>query len=205
MSVQLNRSLVQATINDPDCRGGLAIFLSQPSDGIRWNIRVYATLDEGLFEIGQFDTSIPENLVGPDNVRVPSRVVAMANCPGARSWTLTIVPVNPEDTPDHSTLSLGTGWCIGPPGVTRVGERYGLHSGGVDGVANIQAGERVVGWSAVAGPAGGTITFTPSTLPVITIPPNATVSGSTGGNLVGPVAMTFTGTIAHLVEVARSS
>lgn len=203
MSVRLNRAVVQATIDDPDSRGGLTIYLSQPVNGISWNIKVYAKADEGLFELGRFTTSIPQQIVGQD-VRTLSRVVAIANCPGAKSWTLEIARADSDDEPDHSKLSMAVGCCIGPPGVTRVGERYRYYTG-VDGLAQILPGDRIVGWTAIAGPLGGSVVFAPSALLPVVIPPNASLSGSTGGNQEGLVNMIFAGTLSYIIEVARSA
>jgi hypothetical protein len=206
MSIRLNRVVAQATIDDKDCRGGLAIHLSQPSNSlVHWKFQVFAQTDEGNLKLGIFTTSLPLQLVEPD-IRSPSRVVAIANCPGAKSFTLEISAVNPEDfAPDVDSgtlVSVCVGDCFGPPGVVRVDERY-AHYSGVDGAIVLAPGDRVVGWSAVGGPAGATVDIGTVLSPIV-IPPNVTVAGSTGGNLSGPVTIIFTDTLSYLVEVARS-
>lgn len=206
MSFRLDRGVSDGSIQDPDCKGGLTIFLSQnPESLAHWRFTVKARTDEGLFNVGTFCTSLPVNTTGPINRTTPGRVVAIANCPGAKDWTVSVSRAEEEidsDPPDWPEVCLAVGESIGPPGLVRVAERY-THYSGVAGAIQLLPGDRVVGWSAVAGAPGATLTI--EALPVIVIPPNATAAGSTGGNLEGPATMTFAGTLAYLVEIARSS
>lgn len=206
MSFRLDRGVADGSIQDPDCKGGLTIFFSQNSETqAHWRFTVKARTDEGLFNLGTFCTSLPANTTGPANRTTPGRVVAIANCPGAKDWTVSVTraeAVLDSDPPDWPEVSLAVGESIGPPGLVRVAERY-THYSGVAGAVALLPGDRVVGWSAIAGGGGGTLTI--DALPAIVIPANATAAGSTGGNLEGPATMTFAGTIAYLVEIARSS
>lgn len=206
MSFRLNKVVAQGTIDDSDGKGGLVIHLSQPSNSlVHWKFLVRAKTDEGEFVIGVFTTSLPIQLVEPDT-RIPSRAIAIANCPGASSFTVEVRLVNQVDynpnVDDGTLVSLAVGESIGPPGVVRLNERY-THYSGVDGVVTLAPGDRVVGWSAIGDAVAGSVQIG-ALLPPIVIPPNATVAGSTGGNLEGPVTMTFTNTLAYLVEIARS-
>lgn len=206
MSFRLDRGVSDGSIADPDCKGGLSIFFSQdPETDAHWRFTVKAKTDEGLFNLGTFCTSLPANTLPPLNRTTPGRVVAIANCPGASEWTVSVTRAETDASAtdgDWPEVSLAVGECIGPPGLVRVSERY-THYSGVAGAVVLLPGDRVVGWSAVADPVGGTVTI--GGLPAIIIPPNATAAGSTGGNLEGPVTMTFAGTIAYLVEIARSA
>jgi len=198
MSVVLKKSGTQASSVDGDAegRGGLAIALSQPKGSTaRWKFSVRAQVPDGDFSIGEFTTSPPAN-------NRLSRIVAIANCPGAKSWTVLVNLADGEG--DDASLSLAVGDMTGTPGLSRVSERYKQYEDTAAAIQPILAGETVLGWTVAAGPAGATLTI--DSFGVITITPNGSVSGGGGGLIDGPDTFTFAGDIlSWLIEIAESA
>ncbi len=203
----LGRKTVQLTVEDADCKGGLAIALTQtPVSGAaltsRYRVEVRAKTDDGMFIVGSFSTC-PPVLGSP-----PTRVVAMASCPGALSWILYVTPykigIGADDFGDLSGMIHAMAGEPGGqlPGVIRVGERPKYYSGTGVGAVGLQPGERVVGWSAFATGAVGTVTIDGGT--PIPIPNGGGVAGNGGGLLVGSTFV-FTNTAGWLIEVAESA
>jgi len=198
-------------IEDNDCRGGLAIFLGQTSKNgapidARFRVEVRATVADGEFLVGIFSTSPPHN--GSPK----SRAVAMASCPGAKSWSLLVYPWQ------QASLANGKIWASAglpagdAPGVTRVGERPKTYAGNGPGVVVIPAGERVMSWSAFSTGAGASVEIDQQ-LPAISGPPiqipaaGGVSGGGNGGVLEGPLTFTFA-TVAiggYLIETLESA
>jgi hypothetical protein len=195
MSVTLTRGGVQATIKDPDGKGGLAIALSQPKGSTaRWKFSVRGQTDEGVFPVGEFITCPPG--------RNRSRIVAIANCPGVTNWTCFITLADGET--DESEVSLAVGYMTSGPGVIRIGERYKEYQAAAPNAVPILAGETVLGWTAFAGAGGGFVTI--EGFAAIPVPPNGSMSGSGGGLIEGPTTITTSGDIdGYLIEIAESA
>ena len=196
MSQQLAKAGTQATISDKDGRGGLSIALTQPRDSdARWKFSVRASTDEVTIEIGEFITCPPSN-------SKLSRFVAIANCPGARDWTIIANLIGGTD--DKAVLSMAVGLMTSAPGLSRIAERYKQYEDVMAGTVNILAGETVVGWTAFAGAAGGTVTI--GTNGAIAVPANGSATGGGAGLIEGPITITFGGDITgYFIEVAESA
>jgi hypothetical protein len=196
MSQQLSKAGTQATISDRDGRGGLSIALTQPpGSDARWKFSVRASTDEVTIEVGEFITCPPSN-------SKLSRFVAIANCPGARDWTVMVNLIAGSD--DKAVLSMAVGLMTSLPGLSRIAERYKQYEDSGPAVQAILAGETVLGWTVAAGAAGGTLTI--DGFGVITITPNGSVSGGGGGLIEGPGTFTFAGDIVSwMIEIAESA
>ncbi len=202
MGQKLNRGTTEVGVTDPDGLGGLAIRLSQPakingSDSTaRYRFEVYAETKEGNYLVGSFATCPPG--------RQPTRVVAMANCPGAKNWKIVATLVRGTSY-DGAELSLAVGTPAGElPGLSRVSERFKYYTGTVPGAVNILEGETVLGWTALA--SGGASTVTIGSGGAIPVPSGGSMSGGGGGLIEGPITFTFgANTSGYLIEVAESA
>jgi hypothetical protein len=160
--------------------------------------------DEGISLLGQFSTN-------PPTTGSPTRIVAIATCPGVRKWLVDVNPAPPiegvEAVPDDSSVSLAQGSCTptSPAGVQRVNERPKYYSG-VAGTVQLLPGEVLSGWSAWDAGAGATVTLPDEVSgAAIPLPPTGTGEGGMAGLLQGPSRIVFTGTGGYLVEVAESA
>lgn len=195
MSQKLNAIGTQVSIRDEGGRGGLSIALSQPKGSdARWKFSVRGDTKEGIFPLGEFITSPPGKQL--------TRIVAIANCPGVNYWDLLVSLIDGDF--DDSEVSLAIGDMTGESGLVRVAERYKQYSGAAAGAVSILPGETVLGWTASAGAAGGTVTI--NSFGAITIPVSGSMTGGGGGLIEGPVTFTFGGNItSYLIEVAESA
>jgi len=183
----------------------ISISLTQPSGSqSRWVFRVRVRTDEGLSLLGQFTTN-------PPSTGIPTRIVALATCPGAREWQVDVTPAPGVEgapaAPDDSSVSLAVGKTspMAPAGVQRVNERPKYYSG-VAGTVQLLPGEELIGWSAWDAGAGATVTLPDVPLSgAIPLPPAGVVEGGLGGLLQGPSRIVFAGTGGYLVEVALSA
>lgn len=206
----LGRSKIQLVIEDADCKGGLAIMLTQTRMSnllltSRYRIAVRAKTDDGEFLVGTFSTC------PPGDATPQSRVVAMASCPGALTWTLLVDAWEDPDFPGLGVFGDLSGSIYAAagepggqmPGVVRVGERRKYYSGTAPGTVNILAGERVTSWSAFAAGAGATVTIGGGS--AIPLPTGGGVAGNGSGITDGPIAVVFAATAGYLIEVAESA
>ena len=207
----LNRGLVQLTIEDLDCHGGLAIALTQTRLGTalptsRYLFEVRVKVDDGMFLLGKFSTS------PPDATSPATRIVATAACPGALAYILLIRPwqLVAGEPDSYGDLSGMVNVSVGDPGgqlpgVVRVGERAKYYAATPVGVVTIPAGERVLSWSAFS--TGAVASVQIGAGPVINIPPNGVVSGGLGGIVEGPTTFTFAGADfgGYYIETAESA
>ena len=201
MGQKLSNGQTQVTVTDSDGLGGLAIRLAQPprvggvANTARYRFEVYAETDEGDYLVGTFVTCPPG--------RQLTRAVAMANCPGARSWKLLISKVK-DTSYDGAEVSCSVGRPSGEPGLQRVSERFKYYSGGAANNVAVLAGETVMGWTAASDAGGSSVVIDGGS--TITVPPSGSMSGGGGGLIEGPLTITFgAGTISYLVEVAESA
>lgn len=206
----LTRGAVQLTVEDADCKGGLAIALTQTQLSSaaltsRYRVEVRAKTDDGMFLVGIFSTCPPRD------GSTPTRMVAMCSCPGALSWVLYVRPyaLDPEDPDDFGDLSGMINACAGEPGgqlpgVIRVGERPKYYAAAAPATVSILPGERVLSWSAFSTAAGATVIVNGG--PAIPIPNGGGVRGGDGALVEGPATIAFAGAIGgYLVEVAESA
>ncbi len=212
----LTRGPVQLTVEDADCKGGLAIALTQTRLGAdlltsRYRVEVRAKTDDGMFIVGAFSTA------PPDATSPTTRVVAMASCPGALAWVLYVRPYNldAEDPDDFGDVSGSINAFAGEPGgqlpgVVRVSERPKYYAGTAAGAVAIPPGERVTSWTAYSTGAGATVTYGPPGAPgaTIPIPPAGGLSGGGSGAVEeGPLVFTFAGANfgGYLIETLESA
>lgn len=202
MSQKLNNGTTEVNIEDIDGLGGLAIRLTQPAkpggvvNTAQYRFEVYAETKEGNYLVGSFATSPPG--------RQLSRVVAMANCPGAKNWKLVITLVR-GTAYDGGEVSMSVGRPAGElPGVTRVSERFDYYTGNAPGTVSILPGETVLGWTATASGGAGSVQIgSGGSIPV---PNGGSMSGGGGGLIEGPIDFTFgTNVNGYLIEVAESA
>lgn len=98
-----NRETLSHKLDQGD---SLAIALSEsPTSVASWHIWVFARIDAGSFLLGELTTR-------PGN---PSRIVAIASCPGVREWTIEAQNPDPAAVAD---LFLQDGEGLGKFGVT---------------------------------------------------------------------------------------
>lgn len=205
MAQTLSKTVETCVIEDADCRGGLAIYLSQQSetDRTRWDFEVWANSGDGLIWVGQF-TTCPAQSGSPK-----TRLVATAAVPGAFSFQVLVRPAaryGSEVQEYSGEVMLSAGDPGGQlPGVQRVNERAKYYAGNAAAVLQIPAGERIVSWSAFSTGAVASVAINGGD--VIPIPPSAGVSGGgSGGLLEGPATFAFAGANfgGYLIETAES-
>jgi hypothetical protein len=201
---QLVKGLNQVSIEDSECRGGLAIYLGQGSgDTTRWAFEVWAQTGDGLLLVGKFATC-PSHDGSPR-----TRLVATAAIPGAVSFTVKVRPAKQDAAASikwAGSVYLSVGEPGGQlPGVLRVGERPKYYAGSAAALLQLPAGERVVAWSAFSTGAVASVVINGGD--TITIPPSGGVQGGDGGLLEGPLQFAFLGANfgGYLVEVAESA
>ena len=206
MAERLGRGLTSIVFDaGEEIAEGLSISLTQPGGSAsRWVFRVRVRTDEGISLLGQFTTT-------PPSTGIPSRVVAVATCPGVREWEVDVSPAPGVEgapfSPDDSSVSLAVGKPspAAPTGVQRVNERPKYYSG-VSGTVQLLPGEVLIGWSAWDAGAGATVTLPDEASgTAIPLPPSGTGDGGMGGLLQGPTRIAFAGTGGYLVEVAESA
>lgn len=221
MAQTLIQGINQISIDDAECRGGLSIYLGQGEhtvagdavpDQTRWHFEVWADIGDGLLFVGKFDTAPP---TAPPGNSPRTRLVATAAVPGAFSFTVRVTPAagDPDSNAHYAgEVSLSAGDPGGQlPGVQRVGERPGYVAGGGGGVVTLQAGQRLLAWSAFSTGAGATVQidrlFPTIAGQPISIPPGGAVQGGDGGLYEGPLQLTFAGGAmgGYLVEYAESA
>lgn len=136
MKVQAKGTPTSLYLDDADAGEGLAIFLSQdPEALVRWQFEVFAKNDANeTLLVGSFITSPPRATLTAAGFPAgkPSRQVAAAVCPGAKSWSVIVSPqVGPEASDDEvcQVTLISSKCCTAPVGLTRVSERYDYRSG----------------------------------------------------------------------------
>jgi hypothetical protein len=205
MATTLTKTVTTCVIEDADCRGGLAIYLSQQldTDRTRWEFEVWANSGDGLIWVGKFTTCPAQN-----NSQ-KTRLVATAAVPGAFSFQVIVRPAaryGSELQAYSGEVMLSAGDPGGQlPGVQRVSERAKYYANNVAGLLNIPAGERVVAWSAFStGPVASVVINGGDSIP---IPDSASVAGGDDGLFEGPLQFAFNGADfgGYLVEVAESA
>lgn len=200
----LVKGLNQVSIEDSECRGGLAIYLGQGSgDTTRWAFEVWAQTGDGLLLVGKFATC-PSQDGSPR-----TRLVATAAIPGAVSFTVKVRPAKQDAAASikwAGSVYLSVGDPGGQlPGVQRVNERPKYYANNAAGILQIPAGERVVAWSAFStGPVASVVINGGDSIP---IPDSASVAGGDDGLFEGPLQFAFNGADfgGYLVEVAESA
>lgn len=199
MAQKLSSAGLEAVAEDKDGLGGLAVRFFQPSQSTaKWKVDLRAETDEGNYALGIFVVSPP----GPTG-RL-SRVVAIAQLPGAKRWKA-LVTLVPGTEYDAGEISLSVGLPNGAaPGLIRVSERFVYDATAASAAIPIAEGETVLGWTAFAGPLGGILQIgTGSPIP---IPANSSLSGGGGGLIEGPIVFDFTGDITGIyIEKAISA
>jgi hypothetical protein len=178
MKIQARAGSTSLYLDDSNAGEGLSIYLSQSSDAqARWNFEVYAKLDSGEnYYVGQFDTTNPGGTTPPGK---PTRLVAIAVCPGATSWSVIVTPsVGAQAAPNevaNVTLSSSK-CCTAPAGLQRVGERYSYRAGvAVGAVPFIVTPGRVITRITALGVAPGGSVQLGTGEDIVTVPAGVTV------------------------------
>lgn len=161
MKVQAKGAPATVYLDDGDAGEGLSIFLSQDLESVtRWHFEVYAKLDNSseLF-VGDFLTTPPD---GTTPAGRPTRMVALAVCPGAVNWSVIVYPEAGSEAaePEVCNVTLASSkCCTAPVGVTRVGERYSYRAGAAPGPAvfTVLPGRVVTRIQALALAPGGSV------------------------------------------------
>ncbi len=128
MKVQAKAGVSWLAYEDSDAGEGLAIFLSQAStDLVRWRIEVSAKLDTGANSLVGIIYTSPPRATSPEPGPL-SRLVGIAVCPGAVSWSVSVTPAisslySENESADFTLTSSKC--CTAPSGLVRVSERYG--------------------------------------------------------------------------------
>ena len=170
---------------------GLSVSLSQaPADASSWRVRIWANLEQGgRALLGELTTTARAD--------EPSRVVALAGCPGVESWLVEV-----QGTPGGAVeLELGASHEAPALGLVLPQRRWDYYTG-VVGAQVIPAGQRVHTMAAQS-VAGGTVQVGAGA--VIAVPAGGAVQLEPRGALRGPVTLTLAGTDAWLVEVESDS
>ncbi len=191
MKLQLRSTTQSATLDDSNAGEGLAIFFSQGlTDEGRWRLEVFAELDDGRdLLVGTVFISPPTatNPIGP-----PTRQVAAAVCPGAKSWS--VLAVNALNTQSGASESAdinlySSKCCTAPVGLSRVNERYGYKANTTPGgsqLASLLPGQTITRITAFGLVGGGTVVLGPgNTITVaagvsINLEPKALIRLTTG-------------------------
>lgn len=191
MAQTLSKTPVTCVIEDEDCRGGLAIYLSQTdeADRTRWEIEVWANSGDGLIWVGKLTTCPAQS--GSQK----TRLVATVAVPGAHSFEVIVraaARLGSEAQRYSGEILLSAGHPGGQlPGLVRVNERSKYYAGTGAAVVTLAPGERVLSWSAFSTGAGATLVYgvtgtAPDTIP---IPTSGVVSG--GPVEAGPQSLIF--------------
>lgn len=140
MRIQAKDTAQVAYLDDPDAGEGLSIFFSQgQADTVRWRLDVSAKLDTGVeLQVGTFWVSPPGAAEPKDRL---SRLVAIAVCPGAISWSV-LCQAQPGSqasiaAEDAAIDLFSSKCCTAPKGLNRVSERYGYLVGSGAGPINV--------------------------------------------------------------------
>lgn len=205
MPTTLSKTVETAVIEDQDCKGGCAIYLSQKdeADRTRWDLEVWANSGDGLIWVGKVTTCPAQN--GSQK----TRLVATVAVPGAFSFHVVVRPAaryGDEVQLYSGELLLSAGLPGGQlPGLQRVNERPKYYADNASGLLQIPAGERVVAWSAFStGPVASVVINGGDSIP---IPDSASVAGGDDGLFEGPLQFAFNGADfgGYFVEVAESA
>ena len=140
MKIQAKAPNNIAFLEDSDSGEGLAVFFSQGvNDTQRWRLDILARLDTGADILVGIVYVSPPTATNPSGV--PTRQVAAAICPGAKSWSVITKPsllTGQEATSECAQIELASSpCCTSPVGVNRVNERYGYASGNAGGGSSI--------------------------------------------------------------------
>ena len=175
---------------------------------VAWRLRIYCQGDTGGEQTGWTYVGSVRTLPWPSG---GDRAAAIACIPGARQWA---VDGRPEDHTSQERLRVdlmssntmgGPAGVSGVEGISLAGARHLDTISGVTGAALVPG--PVVGFTAIADAAGGTITIIQpgDTVPrVITLPPGSSYKDHYGDDSADFVALTFAGTLMFSVtyEVA---
>jgi hypothetical protein len=174
---------------------GLAIYLSDPGTlELTWRLEVYAYTARGRTFVGQITTRTPPAAVGSNYPRSRSRLVAIANCPGVKNWSVVARYASPAPYPDAvAELELTSSETTsGPFGIVPQSERYHYLAGTGNGSQAFVGGQRIQSWAAFATGAGATVTIAGAGGTTIPISTAGNVRGDPGGTLEG-ATFTFAG------------
>lgn len=208
MKLQAKAGAQFAALDDETAGEGLAIFFSQGlADIDRWKIEVYAKLSTGQELLVGFFFVSPPSATTPKGP--PTRQVAAAVCPGAKSWSVVVSPVVGSQAASTETADItliSSKCCTAPVGVTRVNERYIYRAGSaIPGpvALTIEAGKTIKSWSAIAaGTGAGSIQLgTGNTIP---LPNGDSVSADPNIQLPDTDTLTFTN-VDYFVEMLESA
>lgn len=176
----------------------LSIAISEPQNSpATWEVRVEALLFEraATRELGRVDT------IAPVVTQIPSRVVAIASCPGCRGFRVTVFKPVTEGGPYECNVELGElPYLHSAPGLVAIephaiihGQRYSYLSGTAP-AGNSQVGiarnARVHTVSVIAPAAGGSFALgAPGVF--VPLPANVGVQIAPRGLVRGPTAVQF--------------
>lgn len=179
---------------------GLGIFLSQDSlSTVRYVFDVKAKTDQGDLLVGSFVSS-PPTATTPRGQ--PSRLVAVASCPGAQTWSVEIQALLGSNAPaEYADVVLASSIAPFGGGLQRVSERYAYRAG-VGGSLPIVPGQRLLTWSAIAGAVAGSVQLGAGD--VIPVPANSSVQAEPGKGLLSVQNLTFTN-VDWFVEYLESA
>ena len=190
-----------------------AIALTEPqSSAASWTLKVEAILFDraATRELGRVETITP--LV----TQTPSRVVAIATCPGCRGFRVTVELTEQVAGEHECEIELGelpdlhaaAGLVAIEPHAIIYGERYYYLAAALAAGATVVAVPRNVriwtatGWALAA---GGTMSVGGG--PAIPIPAATAVQIAPGGKLRGPLNVTFAGIPAagggYIIELSQ--
>jgi hypothetical protein len=201
MKVQAKGNPTSLYLDDSDAGEGLAIFLSQdPESLVRWNFEVFAKNDANeTLLVGSFITSPPRATLTAAGFPAgkPTRQVAAAVCPGAKSWSVIVSPsVGPEVSDNevcNVTLSSSK-CCTAPVGLSRVSERYDYRSGATsagDVLFSVAPGRTITSIGVIGIAPGGTVQIGTGA-DVITVPTGLTLSLEPKAAIPAQTAINFT-------------
>lgn len=197
----------------PD-ENAIAIRVTQPaSSDASWILSIYAIGEHSRSLLGTVTTSPP----GPG--RASNRLVAIAQCPGTRTWVVEARPAGGPDGLDELLEEGGAGGWLSVEGCEPMlggccaiipldGSQLGGYGHGVaaaPGVIAVPAGAWVRSWTVIAAAAGQAtldIGYPPflAAQPQITIPAGASLSDALDrGELGGPVTFTLAGDVVSAV------
>lgn len=176
---------------------GLSIYFSQKFEAtLYWKLDVYAGVSgEGEYYVGSVVVSPPQATVLPG---LPSRLVAVAACPGATNWR---VLCSASGAQENAQIQLASSKSGTPEGLHRVNERYGYSGASVNTSFVPLLGQTVTRVQAFGKAGGGTMQIGP-TGPVLTVDAGSTVVLEPKARINESIAFTGCSFVVEYLESA---